>query len=199
MRREAAPVAADDPEPKQERFSAELVNGPLAVIDLAGEFIQYVLTSSAWHDGAPYAVSQLRPFACELCLHLLVVLGTPLEFTEDGGEDKGREGPGGKKAPGAGAKKQAVVADGDDVTVNYQGLNWDTKEIFDDSWAKGSPANFNTAQVVPGFSQALVGQSVGSQVLVVIPPALGYGEAGSSGNALAGQTLVFVIDILGIG
>jgi peptidylprolyl isomerase len=93
----------------------------------------------------------------------------------------------------------AVVADGDDVTVNYQGLNWDTKEIFDDSWAKGSPANFNTAQVVPGFSQALVGQSVGSQVLVVIPPALGYGEAGSSSNALAGQTLVFVIDILGIG
>ena len=93
----------------------------------------------------------------------------------------------------------AVVADGDDVTVNYQGLNWDTKEIFDDSWAKGSPANFNTAQVVPGFSQALVGQSVGSQVLVVIPPALGYGEAGSSGNALAGQTLVFVIGILGIG
>ena len=46
-------------------------------------------------------------------------------------------------------------------------------------------------------SQALEGQTVGSQVLVVIPPALGYGEAGSSDNELAGETLVFVVDILG--
>lgn len=93
----------------------------------------------------------------------------------------------------------AVVADGDDVTVHYEGLNWTTKEIFDESWERGTPANFNTSGVIAGFTQALVGQSVGSQVLVVIPPSLGYGEAGSSTNALAGQTLVFVIDILGIG
>lgn len=94
----------------------------------------------------------------------------------------------------------AVVADGDDVTVHYEGLNWTTKEIFDESWARGASANFNTSGVIPGFTQALVGQSVGSQVIVVIPPALGYGEASSTNsNPLAGQTLIFVIDILGIG
>ena len=93
----------------------------------------------------------------------------------------------------------AEVADGDDVTVHYEGLNWVTKEIFDESWSRGTPANFNTGQVIEGFTKALVGQTVGSQVIVVIPPAMGYGEAGSSDNALAGQTLVFVVDILGIG
>jgi peptidylprolyl isomerase len=89
----------------------------------------------------------------------------------------------------------AEVADGASVTVHYQGINWDTKEIFDQSWG-GQPATFLTTGVVEGFGQALVGQTVGSQVLVVIPPALGYGEAGTSDNELAGQTLVFVIDIL---
>ena len=93
----------------------------------------------------------------------------------------------------------AVVADGADVTVHYEGINWATKEIFDESWAKGTPATFNTGQVIAGFTQALVGQTVGSQVIVVIPPALGYGEASDTNtNALAGQTLVFVIDILAV-
>jgi peptidylprolyl isomerase len=91
----------------------------------------------------------------------------------------------------------AEVKDGASVTVQYQGTNWDTKEIFDQSWGRGA-ATFTTDGVVEGFSKALVGQTVGSQVLVVIPPALGYGEAGSSDNALAGQTLVFVIDILSV-
>jgi len=89
----------------------------------------------------------------------------------------------------------AEVKDGASVTVQYQGTNWDTKEIFDQSWGRGA-ATFTTDGVVEGFSKALVGQTVGSQVLVIIPPALGYGEAGSSDNELAGQTLVFVIDIL---
>jgi len=92
-----------------------------------------------------------------------------------------------------------VVADGDSVTVHYEGINWATKEIFDESWARGEPATFKTSEVIEGFTKALVGQAVGSQVIVVIPPAEGYGEAGSSTNALAGQTLVFVVDILGVG
>lgn len=93
----------------------------------------------------------------------------------------------------------AEVAEGADVTVHYEGVNWATGEVFDESWARGEPSTFNTGQVIAGFTQALVGQTVGSQVLVVIPPALAYGEAGSSTHELAGQTLVFVIDILGVG
>jgi FKBP-type peptidyl-prolyl cis-trans isomerase len=89
-----------------------------------------------------------------------------------------------------------VVADGASVTVQYQGTAWDTDEVFDQSWGRG-PAQFSLSQVVPGFSQAIAGQTVGSQVIAVIPPALGYGEASSSNSSeLAGKTLVFVIDIL---
>ncbi len=91
----------------------------------------------------------------------------------------------------------ATVADGDTVLVQYTGVKWSDGSVFDSSWTRGAPASFATNQVVPGFSQALVGQTVGSQVLVVIPPAFGYGEASADNSApLAGETLVFVIDIL---
>jgi peptidylprolyl isomerase len=92
------------------------------------------------------------------------------------------------------------VGTGADVIVNYTGMNWATSEVFDSSWDRGQPAPFNTAQVIPGFTQALEGQTVGSQILVVIPPALAYGTtAEGSTNELADQTLVFIIDIVGLG
>lgn len=87
----------------------------------------------------------------------------------------------------------AVVADGDSVTVDYQGTSWDTGEIFDQSFGK-TPATFATNQVVAGFGAALVGQKVGSTVLVTIPPIYGYGTDPSAAQ-LGGQTLVFLIDI----
>jgi FKBP-type peptidyl-prolyl cis-trans isomerase len=92
----------------------------------------------------------------------------------------------------------AVVGDGDAVRVHYTGMNWNTQVVFDSSWERG-PATFATNQVVSGFGQALVGQTVGSQVLVVIPPELGYGPSGGNPNAGIGpdDTIVFVIDILG--
>ena len=92
------------------------------------------------------------------------------------------------------------VGTGADVVVNYTGMNWATSEVFDSSWERGTPAPFNTAEVIPGFTQALEGQTVGSQILAVIPPALAYGTAAEgSTNALADQTLVFIIDIVGLG
>lgn len=93
----------------------------------------------------------------------------------------------------------AQVADGAQVVVHYEGINWNTKEIFDESWAKGQPATFGTGQVIPGFSKALVGQSVGSQVIVIIPPDQGYGAAGSPPKIGGTDTILFVVDILGIG
>ncbi len=89
----------------------------------------------------------------------------------------------------------AVVKSGDTFTANYQGTNWNTGEIFDQSYGK-DPLTLTTTQVVPGFGAALVGQKVGTKLVVSIPPVYGYGVAGSSDNALAGQTLVFVIEIL---
>ena len=88
------------------------------------------------------------------------------------------------------------VEDGDTTLLQYNGVDWATGESFDSSWANGAAISIDGNTYVPGFIQALSGQKVGSQVLVVIPPALAYGEEGSSDHELAGKTLVFVIDIL---
>ncbi|MFT2816360.1 FKBP-type peptidyl-prolyl cis-trans isomerase [Leifsonia sp. A12D58] len=99
----------------------------------------------------------------------------------------------------------ATVKEGDSVIVNYTGVIWDTKKVFDSSWAKGSPVTLLAADgsktaggVIPGFADALIGQTVGSQIIAVIPPDQGYGDT-DSGSIPAGSTLVFVVDILGIG
>jgi peptidylprolyl isomerase len=90
----------------------------------------------------------------------------------------------------------ATVAPGDTVLVQYTGVLWSDGTVFDSSWESGAPATFATTQVVPGFAKALEGQTVGSQVLAVIPPADGYGDA-EQGAIPANSTLVFVVDILG--
>jgi FKBP-type peptidyl-prolyl cis-trans isomerase len=89
----------------------------------------------------------------------------------------------------------ATVASGDTVTVHYTGIIWGTNKVFDSSWTRGTPASFATTGVIPGFSKALVGQKVGSQVVAIIPPAEGYGAAGTTGIK-GTDTIVFVVDIL---
>lgn len=86
-----------------------------------------------------------------------------------------------------------TVRAGDSVTLDYQGTSWNTGKIFDQSYGK-QPATFATNQVVEGFGAALVGQKVGTRLIVSIPPKYAYGPKGS-GSQLGGQTLVFVIDI----
>lgn len=90
----------------------------------------------------------------------------------------------------------AVVNSGDNVLVQYTGVRWSDGEVFDSSWDRGAATAFPTTGVVAGFQQALEGQTVGSQVLVVIPPAYGYGTEGNEEHELYDQTLVFVVDIL---
>ncbi len=82
------------------------------------------------------------------------------------------------------------------VRVAYTGVLWDGKTEFDSSWGK-TPVSFELDQVVPGFADGLRGQTVGSQVLIVVPPELGYGDA-DNGSIPADSTLVFVVDILGL-
>ncbi len=91
-----------------------------------------------------------------------------------------------------------AVTAGQTVTVQYTGMIWASGQVFDSSWGTG-PVDFpiGSGQVIPGFDEGLVGQTVGSRVLLVIPPDKGYGEAGNSDAGIAGtDTLVFVIDIL---
>lgn len=85
------------------------------------------------------------------------------------------------------------------VTMHYSGWLWDGTQ-FDSSWGS---TPFLTAigvgQVIQGWDQGLVGKTVGSQVLLVIPSELGYGERGSGGRIPPNATLVFVVDILDSG
>jgi peptidylprolyl isomerase len=85
------------------------------------------------------------------------------------------------------------------ITVHYTGVVWPGGRQFDSSWAKGAPAQFpiGAGQVIAGWDEGLVGRTVGSQVLMVIPPDKGYGAAGNLQAGIKGtDTLVFVVDIL---
>jgi FKBP-type peptidyl-prolyl cis-trans isomerase len=95
----------------------------------------------------------------------------------------------------------AKIVKGDMVVVQYVGYNWRTKKSFDSSWSHGSPLGFvigaSPAQVIPGWDKGLAGQTVGSRVMLSIPPAQGYGTAGAAQAGIKGSdTLVFVVDIL---
>jgi len=96
----------------------------------------------------------------------------------------------------------APLAKGQEVITQYVGVLWRTGKTFDSSWKRGAPFGFQLdatpAQIIPGWDKALVGVPIGSRVLLVIPPADGYGKAGNSAAGIKGtDTLVFVIDILG--
>ncbi|SKC35109.1 FKBP-type peptidyl-prolyl cis-trans isomerase [Krasilnikoviella flava] len=91
----------------------------------------------------------------------------------------------------------AKVKEGQTITAQYTGWTLDGKS-FDSSWERGTPASFPIAQgqVIDGWVKGLAGQTVGSQVLLVIPAEQAYGAEKSDDNELAGQPLVFVVDIL---
>jgi peptidylprolyl isomerase len=93
------------------------------------------------------------------------------------------------------------VAKGEYVIAQYVGYIWRTKKTFGSSWSSGSPFGFvigaTPEQVIPGWDKGLVGQTVGSRVMLSIPPADGYGSAGQSQAGITGKdTLVFVVDII---
>ena len=87
------------------------------------------------------------------------------------------------------------------VIAQYTGYIWRTKKVFDASWTSGSPFGFvlgaSPEQVIPGWDSGLAGQTVGSRVMLVIPPKDAYGSAGQSQAGITGtDTLVFVVDII---
>jgi FKBP-type peptidyl-prolyl cis-trans isomerase len=98
------------------------------------------------------------------------------------------------------------IATGDTVVAQYVGTIWRTGDVFSSSWPSasqptGTPFAFQLGGgVIAGWNDGLPGATVGSRVMLVIPPALGYGPEG--GQASAGikknDTLVFVIDIIGV-
>jgi peptidylprolyl isomerase len=99
----------------------------------------------------------------------------------------------------------AIVKSGQTITVRYTGVLWKNGTKFDASSDKGGPVDvqIGAGKVIPGWDKGLVGQTVGSRILLVVPPADGYGAKGSPTMGVTGSpsigakdTMVFVIDIL---
>lgn len=95
----------------------------------------------------------------------------------------------------------AEVAAGDNIVVHYLGQSWDGG-VFDNSYDRGATIDFpiGIGAVIGGWDQGLVGQNIGSRLLLSIPPELGYGSRGVPQAGIGpGATLVFVVDIVGVG
>jgi len=93
-----------------------------------------------------------------------------------------------------------TLAKNDYVVVQYTASIWRTGKVFSSSWTSSEPFGtvLSTDDVITGWVDGLAGQKVGSRVMMVIPPADGYGSSGSSSAGIKGtDTLVFVVDILG--
>ena len=95
---------------------------------------------------------------------------------------------------GTGAEAKA----GDEVTVQYVGVNYKNGKEFDASWDRGEPFAFQlgAGMVIPGWDQGVEGMKVGGRRELIIPPELAYGPEGSPPAIGPNETLIFVIDLL---
>ncbi|WP_432497566.1 MULTISPECIES: FKBP-type peptidyl-prolyl cis-trans isomerase [Kineococcus] len=99
-----------------------------------------------------------------------------------------------------------IVGDGPEATVgstvsaHYVGVAFSTGEEFDASWNRGQPLDFplGRGMVIAGWDQGIVGMRVGGRRTLVIPPALGYGDRGAGAAIKGGETLIFVVDLVGV-
>ena len=89
---------------------------------------------------------------------------------------------------------------GRSVDVHYVGVSWSTGAQFDASWDRRSTFSFKLGggQVIPGWDQGVAGMKVGGRRRLTIPPALGYGSQGAGGVIKPNETLVFVVDLIGV-
>jgi len=98
---------------------------------------------------------------------------------------------------GGGAEAQS----GQEVTVQYVGVDYKNGKEFDSSWSRSEPFTFTlgAGEVIPGWDQGVEGMKVGGRRELIIPPELAYGEAGAPPAIGPNETLVFVIDLLEAG
>ena len=86
------------------------------------------------------------------------------------------------------------------VEVHYVGVSWKTGREFDASWNRGSTFKFGLGKgdVIAGWDQGVAGMKVGGRRRITIPPALAYGKRGAGGVIGPDETLVFVVDLVGV-
>jgi len=91
----------------------------------------------------------------------------------------------------------AEATPGATVDVHYVGVDFESGEEFDSSWSRGESIRFPLSGLIKGWQDGIPGMKVGGRRQLVVPPAQAYGPAGGR-HPLAGRTLVFVIDLLGV-
>jgi peptidylprolyl isomerase len=94
----------------------------------------------------------------------------------------------------------AEAKSGDEVTVQYVGVGYESGEEFDSSWSRSEPFSFmlGAGQVIPGWDQGVAGMKVGGRRELIIPSGLAYGPTGSPPVIGPNETLIFVIDLLAV-
>jgi FKBP-type peptidyl-prolyl cis-trans isomerase FkpA len=86
----------------------------------------------------------------------------------------------------------------DKVRVNYEGKLIDDT-VFDSSYDRGEPVEFQLDQVIPGWTEGLQLMNVGSRYKLYVPPALGYGDQPVGGGVIpANSVLIFDVELLDI-
>jgi peptidylprolyl isomerase len=90
---------------------------------------------------------------------------------------------------------------GQTVSVHYVGVSFSSGKEFDSSWSRREPFEFplGAGRVIAGWDQGVAGMKVGGRRQLTIPPRLAYGDRGAGGVIKPGETLVFVVDLLGVG
>ncbi|WSA22404.1 FKBP-type peptidyl-prolyl cis-trans isomerase [Streptosporangium subroseum] len=89
---------------------------------------------------------------------------------------------------------------GHQVSVHYVGVAFSTGEEFDASWNRGDAFQFplGGGRVIAGWDQGVAGMKVGGRRRLTIPAHLGYGSRGAGAAIKPGETLIFVVDLLGV-
>jgi len=92
------------------------------------------------------------------------------------------------------------AAAGNVVEVHYVGVSWSSGKQFDASWDRGDTFKFTLGkgQVIAGWDQGVAGMKVGGRRRITIPPNLAYGKRGAGGVIGPDETLVFVVDLVGV-
>jgi peptidylprolyl isomerase len=95
----------------------------------------------------------------------------------------------------------ATAKAGDDITVQYVGVDYETGEEFDSSWDSGQALEFKlgAGDVIPGWDQGVEGMKEGGRRELIIPPDLAYGAQGQPPAISPNATLVFVVDLVKVG
>lgn len=86
------------------------------------------------------------------------------------------------------------VSKSETITARYVGYSWKTGKLIDDGFA--TPTSGTLGNLIPGWNTGLEGKRVGSRVLLVLPPADGFPEGSNNPPVQAGDTVVYVVDLL---